>query len=91
MNQQTKTPPPPPHIQRNLRRECRVFLDLEEVKTDRVDVARSLLVKALEHCPLGVDSFRRRRVLILSHLGEESFVARRLVGGTVMGAELVCE
>lgn len=40
-------------------------------------MARSLLVKALEHCPLGVDSFRRRRVLILSHLGEESFIAGR--------------
>lgn len=59
------------------------------MKTDRVEVARSLLVKALEHCPLGVDSFRRRRVLVLAHLGEESFVAGRLVGGgDTMEAEL---
>lgn len=43
-------------------------------------MARCLLVKALEHCPSGADSFRRRRVLILSHLAEESFVAGRLVG-----------
>lgn len=40
-------------------------------------MARSLLVKALEHCPSGEDGFRRRRVLILGHLGEESFVAGR--------------
>lgn len=66
--------------QRDLRRECRAFLDLEEAKTDRAEIARSLLLKALEHCPereIDKKVFRRRRVLILSHLGEESFVAKR--------------
>ncbi|CAN0086336.1 unnamed protein product [Ectocarpus fasciculatus] len=67
----------PTDAERNLRQECRGFLDLEESKTDRVEMARSLLVKALEHCPSGEDGFRRRRVLILGHLGEESFVAGR--------------
>ncbi|CAN0027179.1 unnamed protein product [Ectocarpus sp. 6 AP-2014] len=67
----------PTNAERNLRQECRGFLDLEETKTDRVGMARSLLVKALEHCPSGEDGFRRRRVLILGHLGEESFVAGR--------------
>ncbi|CAN0431455.1 unnamed protein product, partial [Ectocarpus sp. 12 AP-2014] len=67
----------PTNAERNLRQECRGFLDLEEAKTDRVGMARSLLVKALEHCPSGEDGFRRRRVLILGHLGEESFVAGR--------------
>ncbi|CAM9549331.1 unnamed protein product, partial [Ectocarpus sp. 4 AP-2014] len=67
----------PTNAERNLRQECRGFLDLEESKTDRVGMARSLLVKALEHCPSGEDGFRRRRVLILGHLGEESFVAER--------------
>lgn len=66
--------------QRDLRRECRAFLNLEEAKADRAEVARSLLLKALEHCPereTDKKVFRRRRVLILAHLGEESFVAKR--------------
>ncbi|CAN0192432.1 unnamed protein product, partial [Scytosiphon promiscuus] len=67
----------PNGAERDLRRECRAFLDLEEAKTDRAEVARSLLVKALEHCPLGVEVFRRRRVLVLSHLAEECFVSLR--------------
>ena len=64
--------------QRDLRQECRAFLDLEEAKTGRTEMARSLLVKALEHCPAEDNAtFLRRRVLILAHLGEESFVAGR--------------
>lgn len=72
--------------QRDLRRECRAFLDLEEAKADRVEVARSLLLKALEHCPereTDKKVFRRRRVLILAHLGEESFVAKRYILSTL--------
>lgn len=68
---------PLPALQRDLRRQCRAFLDLEEAKTDGAEVARSLLLKALEHCPSDSGAFLRRRVLVLSHLGEESLVAER--------------
>lgn len=74
-----KAPPPPrPHtLQRDLRSECRAFLNLEEMKADKAGTARSLLTKALEHLPADKESFRRRRVLVLAHLGEESFVSGR--------------